>query len=310
MRPMADVRRVVVLGATGFIGRSVVSRLQRDRRLNEVLRLGRSELDLLDAGAAERLAKILDPTTALVDVSGVQKWRGDTLDAFHANIEMALCVARAVRDARPGVVVWASSGGVYGESSSNLRQREDAALAPSSWYGLAKQCGEAVLGRVRGDVGGVRLVLLRPSMVYGAGAPESFYSAAVFARQALSGRRISLWGDGRDRRDFVHVDDVAEVVFRSLHEPVEGPLNVGTGVPRSFAEAVDLLASWLGRRLDVEHRDRTRPSVDLCFDVSRLTRALPGFAPRSLETGLAEVLAAMRGATDDERKSQRCAIAP
>src|SRR5690606_16803801 len=102
---------------------------------------------------------------------------------------------------------------------------------------------------------------------------------------------ITLFGDGSARRDFIHVDDVADVVHRlgSLPDRVR-VRDVASGGAVSLVELIDLLARLVGVEPIIEHvaaRPSDVPAVTL--DVTRLRRALE-FHPRSLDAGISTIL--------------------
>src|SRR5476649_873410 len=108
--------RVVVMGAGGFVGGSIATRLRRNNV--PVLALGRKQLDLLSAGAAERLASMLQPTDAFVAVSALAPCKNS--DMLARNMVMASAIVRALVISPVAHVVNISSDAVYADSTVPL----------------------------------------------------------------------------------------------------------------------------------------------------------------------------------------------
>jgi len=119
-------------------------------------------------------------------------------------------------------------------------------------------------------------VALRPALIYGPGDTSKSYGPAGFAHEET----VTLWGEGDERREFVFVLDVAEIVARLVTSNYTGPLNVVTGKARTFREA----AAIAGAKITT--KPRSKPKVDHGFDNRRLTGLFPDFRFRSLEEGM------------------------
>src|SRR5205814_4943806 len=109
---------------------------------------------------------------------------------------------------------------------------EASPTAPTSLHGVMHLARELMF---RAEVK-APLANLRPTLIYGAADPHNGYGPNRFRRLAADGRDIVLFGAGEERRDHVHVDDVAELVVRVLQHRSFGALNIVTGEVHSFME--------------------------------------------------------------------------
>jgi nucleoside-diphosphate-sugar epimerase len=139
-------------------------------------------------------------------------------------------------------------------------------------------------------------------MVYGAGDSHTSYGPTRFRRSAAEHGVITLFGEGEECRDFVHVDDVARLVRRILLHESRGVLNLATGVSTSYARLADLVAAQFGSPIRIERVPRQVPVTHRAFDVAACRAAFPDFVFTSLEDGLVR---AHRGAMDDPRGAER-----
>ncbi|MGQ0677500.1 MAG: NAD-dependent epimerase/dehydratase family protein [Rhodospirillales bacterium] len=273
--------RVVVLGASGFIGGAIVRRLQKEN--TPLLALGRKEVDLTSAAAAASLAGMLQPEDAFVVASAKAPCKNAAM--MVDNIRMTAAVCDALSRQNVAHVVYISSDAVYADGPVPLT--ESSPTAPTSLHGAMHLARELMLTSVLGDT---PFAILRPTLVYGAGDPHNGYGPNRFRRLANKGEPIILFGLGEERRDHVHVDDVAELTRLVLHHRSAGVLNIATGEVMSFRDIAEYAAKLSGRTVTIGASPRVgamphngyRP-----FDARATRAAFPGFRYAPLTLGLA-----------------------
>ena len=153
-------------------------------------------------------------------------------------------------------VVWASSGGVLYGDAERIPTAEGAAKRPVSPYGVSKLAGEHIL-RVMGALRGFEVAALRYANVYGPRQDPHGEAGvcAIFGGRLLRGERLTVFGTGRQTRDYVFVGDVARANLRALTVPLPAPagdpdamaFNIGTGIETSVLELAELLGAAAGR---------------------------------------------------------------
>jgi len=188
---------------------------------------------------------------------------------------------------------------------------EDKTPSLRSVYALNKYVQER-MSLLIGEAYGIPTIALRLFNVYGTRqALSNPYTGvlAIFAARLLNGNRPRVFEDGAQRRDFVHVSDVARAVRLALEAPseVSGVFNIGSGESRTIRDVARQLAATMGRReLAPEITGRYRTGdVRHCFaDISRAREQL-GFAPRvAFEEGLEELVDWLADATAIDRVDQ------
>jgi UDP-glucose 4-epimerase len=306
-----DVKnRVLVTGGAGFIGSHLCDALLREgwsvHVLDDLSTGRRAHLasactlhvgSILDEGA---LARALDGVEVVCHLAARVTIRG-SVDGFcddaMVNHVGTLRVLGAA--ARAGVrrVVMASSMAVYAEGpAAGGRVHEAHATEPRSPYGVSKLAAERTAFMVAPRLG-VEAVVLRYFNTFGTRQAESPYVGVItrFAAQMRRGESITLYGDGEQVRDFVHVSDVVEATRLALTVPAAAgrAFNVGTGV----GTTVNAVAAMLRTRLGIVHdgwchHAPARPE-ELLRSVADITEAqrVLGYAPRTeLASRLDEVL--------------------
>lgn len=281
-------KRVVVIGAAGFVGGAVASRLMRDNI--PVLALGRKEVDLQDPNAAARLASLIKPDDVVVAVSARAPVKNPGM--LVENMAMAAAMVQALTDISPAQVVNVSSDAIYGDSPDPIT--EDFNGAPGSLHGVMHLARELMFSTANLP----RFVTVRPTLIYGPGDPHNGYGPNRFRRLAAKGETISLFGEGEELRDHVYIDDVAEIVARIIYLGSTGSLNIATGDVHSFREIAEQVVRLSGRNVLIQGTQRTGPMPHngyRAFDISACRTAFPDFTYTPLIRGLEIAQREMKG---------------
>ncbi len=299
---MSSRQRFVVTGGAGFIGHHTVAALLAEGADVLVVDDLRHACPAGAPGAAEVVAAdIAAPETAqaiarfrpaavlhLAAQAGVNRSRRDPAGDALVNVVGTVALVKAALDAGVERFVMASTGGaIYGQAT-RLPTPETARAQPRSPYGAAKLACEGYLGMF-GRSHGLRPLALRYGNVYGPlqdGTGEAGV-VAITCTRLLDGLAPVIRGDGRQTRDFVYVEDVAEANLRGLHSRRTGVLNVGSGAGTAVAKVIGELIRVSGRRVEAETEPLPAGEVrDSALDVRRAGRLL-GWAPRTdLRSGL------------------------
>lgn len=210
------------------------------------------------------------------------------------NVGGTVALIQAVRDAGVRRLVLASSGTVYGEQTEQPI-REEMTPNPGSPYAVSKLAAEHYVNTI-GALWGIETVILRIFNAYGPGQLAKVSHPPVvpaIVRQALGGGSIVVHGDGRQKRDFVFVDDVvAALMSASTASNVNRlTINVGSGVPSSINEIVATVSRVLHKELTPLHVTAESGGVStMQADLARAKERL-GYVPRvTLEEGLRKVV--------------------
>jgi UDP-glucose 4-epimerase len=303
-------RRVLVTGGAGFIGIHTVRGLAAEGL--EVLVIddlrhacgepvpsgvGVETLDIA-SGAATVVVGRFRPEAVLhlAAQGGVSRSVRDPAGDAMVNVVGTVAMLRASVEAGCPRFIFASSGGAIYGRASRIPTPERAAPAPLSPYGAAKLAAEGYLGMFERTFG-LSALALRYANVYGPfqdGSGEAGV-VAITCERLLSGRPPEIRGDGRQTRDFVFVEDVADANLRALLADATGAINIGTGISSSVRTVVDELielASYQGTSSVVD--GRPGEVRDTALDITRAAKRLGWGAHTSLRDGLSQTFESFR----------------
>ncbi len=280
--------RVLVTGATGFIGRRAVAALEAAG--HDVHAVARPAVDLLAPGAAEALVSEAEATDLLHLAWYAEPgafWRSPENVRW---VEASLALLRAFADAggRRATLVGtcAEYDWAHGFCSEGVTP-----LAPATLYGRSKHGLHTVASGLAAERG-LSLAWARVFFLYGPGEHPARLVATLVSR-LLRGEPAEI-SEGTQLRDFLHVDDVAGALVAIAGSGVEGAVNVGSGVPVAVRDLAATVGELTGRADLIRYGAVPTAPGDpplIVADTRRLAGEA-GFTPRfGLRDGLEDTIA-------------------
>lgn len=211
------------------------------------------------------------------------------------NVGGTVALLTAIRDAGVRRVILASSGAAYGEQAVQPVP-ETAAMRPSSPYAVSKLAAEYYLQAI-GALWNIETVILRIFNAYGPGQALPPSHAPViprFLKQAVSGGSLVIFGNGKQSRDFVYIEDVVRALVRAAtaRQVNRAIVNIGSGVEVTVNQLVDEIEALLQVPVHRLYNEEEAPGVSrLVADISLAAKLLEWTPQVSLREGLARMLA-------------------
>jgi UDP-glucose 4-epimerase len=307
--------RALVTGGAGFIGSNlvdalldqgaqvdVVDNLSTGRRSNlEAGALDRGarlhEVDITDAAALSRVVAEAAPEVIFHLAAQIDVRKSIEDPAFDATVNVAgtINVLEAARAAGVARVVNTSTGGaIYGDAD-RIPSPEDVEPLPMAAYGQSKYCAERYLGWDR-RLYGASNVTLRLGNVYGPRQDPKGEAGviAIFCGELREGGRPTIYGDGRQTRDYVYVGDVVKAQLAAGRSEAVGEINIGTGQETTVLDIVEVMRELepdAAATFEPEFAEARLGEIERsCLDVSRAREELGWTAETSLRDGMRATL--------------------
>ena len=231
---ICGMANILVTGGAGFIGSHLVSRLVKDGYevtvMDTLLRGNKLDKDIFrniqfleedvrNQDAVFSAAKNCDAIFHLAAVLGVDIVADNPVETMEVETIGTRNIAKAALRHDIPKILYASTSGIYGHSAMEQAVVEEVMVDPRTSYAMAKRYNEIYLAALNEEKG-INTISLRFFNVYG---PKQDNRMVIprFIEQAKEGRPITVFGDGKQTRDFTFIDDTIESVIR-LYDKVEG----------------------------------------------------------------------------------------
>lgn len=294
--------KILVTGGAGFIGSHIVDRLidggedvvvidnlhnENKKNLNKKAKFYKSDIcskDLEDIFKEEKIEKVIHQAA---QVSVVTSLKNPKFDA-EVNVLGSINLLECCRKFNVGKIVYASSGGaIYGEPKY-LPLDEKHPITPISHYGVSKYVVEIYLNLYRG-LYGLKYTSLRYANVYG--PRQDPYGEggviAIFSNKLLRNEEPTIFGDGKQTRDFVYVEDVADANLLALEGGDNEAFNIGTGKETSVNEIFESLKEITRGDIDPIYEEERKGEIKQSYVTYSKAKEELNWEPKiSLEEGL------------------------
>lgn len=279
--------RILVTGSTGMVGSAVVRALAL-RGFDNILAPSRQQLDLRDKSEVNEYFCQHRPEYVFMiaaKVGGIAANMADAVGFFSENVQIQLNLFEACSEHKTQKNLFLGSSCIYPRDCQQPMKEEYLLTGPleptNEGYALAKIIG-LKLARYYYHQHGILTVCPMPCNIYGTNdhfeLDRSHVLSALVRRFVIAQEQqqphVTLWGTGTARREFIHVDDVAEaLIFLMENENSPDIMNVGTGTDISIRELAELVAREIGYSGKIGW-DTSKPDgmPRKCLDVSRFSR--------------------------------------
>ena len=276
---------ILVAGATGLAGSAIVRELTRIGR--PVVGISSKDVDLLDRTATFNYLDKLKPNAvinAAAKVGGISANNTYPVEFLSENIRIQTNLIDAAHSTNVEKFVFLASSCVYPKNCPQPIKEEyvltGALESTNSAYAIAKLAGIELIKAYRKEFGH-KWITVMPTNLYGPNDNFDLESSHVFPaliRKFIEAKKsnantVNLWGTGKPRREFLHVDDLAKAIIVCLDNyDADQQINIGTGIDLTVAELAEKIAKNTGFagsiNWDVDREDGTPQKV---LDIQKIT---------------------------------------
>lgn len=290
---------ILVTGGAGFIGSHIAEELEDAVVLDDMSTANRHSRGFVEESGPrlvkgsvtdlKLLKELLEGVETVYHqaaIPSVPRSVKDPLTTNRVNVGGTLTLLKACADSGVKSIVYASSSSVYGDTPT-LPKAETMKPDPKSPYAVSKLAGEHYM-RVFSELHGLNAASLRYFNVYGPRQdPHSQYAAVVpkFVTAALSGKPLTVYGDGSQTRDFTFVKDVVAANRKAAGRT--GVYNIAGGRQITIQELAEKILELTGSESEIRHLPEREGDIKHSLaDVSKAGKELGWKPETSLEEGL------------------------
>ncbi len=301
-------QRVWVSGHRGMVGSALLRRLATEP-VADVLTAGRDQLDLTDQAAVNQWVSDAKPDVAIIaaaKVGGIVANDSAPADFLYENLMIASHSIHAAYQAGVKKLLFLGSSCIYPKHAEQPIREDSLLTGPleptNQWYAIAKIAGVKLCQAYRAQHD-CDFISAMPTNLYGPGDNYDLQTSHVIPaliRKAEAARlagdeSMEIWGTGSARREFMHVDDLADAaIFVLKHYSDADPINIGAGDDVTILELTQAVMDAVGFRGEITH-DRTKPdgTPRKLMDGSKLSK-MGWAASIPLNVGLARTVETFR----------------
>lgn len=279
------MKTVAVTGSSGFVGKHLINLLKENGF--QIIELDiQKGFDLTDWNQCKNIDNV-DVIVHLAARSFVPDSFVNPRDFYTLNIQTTINALEIARLNKAKFIYFSSY--LYGEPEY-LPIDENHTLKPHNPYAQSKLIGEEICAGYHRDFG-LPISIFRPFNIYGVGQNPSFLLPSI-VNQLKSGKVVLK--DPRPKRDFIHVQDVANAVMAAIHNNNNGlnTFNIGSGKSHSVSEIVSLLTTLIEIPVEVNYTNEYRQGevLDTVADISKIASILNWKPSVNIENGLKSLI--------------------
>jgi nucleoside-diphosphate-sugar epimerase len=284
--------KILITGASGFIGTHLVKRLQGR---HEIILLSRRQPDVLPENGVEWLEGDLcepldfsnlpgqvDLVIHLAQSRFYRQFPDKAEDIFDVNIQGTFRLLEYARRAKAESFIFASTGGVYGYGPKKFLETDP--VNPGNFYGISKLAGEFLLRTYEPFF---RTVIFRFFFVFGPGEKKMLIPGLL--KKVKTGETLTIKGDSGLRVNPIYVGDAIGAFDAALHPSVSGIFNVAGDEVVTIRDLIGLVEEVVGKKASIK-RIKDHETGDLVGDNTRMKKLLNVFPEIPLREGLRKMV--------------------
>ena len=268
--------KVAVTGADGFLGRYVVKRLKKERNITFFL-LDKSKHNLFRTNS---LKQLLNNKDVIIHLAAVNRDN-------NSNLIKVNCLG--ILGLLEGICKYSPNAKLIFSSSFQVYEKE-------SMYGLSKKFAEELI-EYYSKKNNIKSIILRIANIYGSGG-KPFYNSAIatFVYQIKTGKPLIINGDGKQKRDYIHVTDVVDAIMKCiLYVPETNITNIDicSGTLTSINDLIETLKRKSSRHVMITHNHSLHEAegdIEKKFSIRKALRLLSWKPTVSLAAGLTSMI--------------------
>ena len=295
MRILIKNKKILITGIYGFLGRHLAQKLQSENEIiginqpnqNKFFQLPNLNIiegDISDVKTLENITTDVDLIFHFGSPTSIVLFKKDPIKYYENTINGMNNILQFAKNNSVKKLIYPSSGSVY---SQNPRPHQESIIPkPSNQYGAAKVECESLAKKYTDDVNSVGL---RIFAVSGPGEEKKLNLSSVinlFLNDLAQKNNPVIFGDGKQTRDFIYVDDAINGIINSSESSYRGIINIGSGISTSFNQIIEKIKTQTGKELNPKYVKKELSYVENLQADTKLMNSILKINPISIDSGI------------------------
>ena len=295
MRILIKNKKILITGIYGFLGTHLAERLQFD---NEIIGINQSnqnknfelpdikiiEGDISNKNTLESINTDIDLIFHFGSPTSVVLFKEDPIKYFDNTINGMKNILEFAKINSIKKLIYPSSGSVYANNSPP--HDENVIPKPSNKYGIAKVECENLSKKYVDEVNSIGL---RIFAAYGPGEEKKQNLSSVinlFLNDVLKNNVPVIFGDGKQTRDFIYIEDVVTGILNSAELSQQGIINIGSGISTSFNQIIEKISVQTGKEINPQYVKKELSYIDNLQADTKLMKSILKINPTPIDYGI------------------------
>jgi UDP-glucose 4-epimerase len=279
----------LVIGNSGFVGRHLESFLKKKYNKNNVFGFATNYLNLTKQKEYKKINKFIKKNTIIYFLAFNKVQKNATLNDYEINHKIITNFLNFIKNKNFKKFLFFSTQSIYGEDTDNKNINEKTIPDPTSYYGIAKYNSERLVRKIFTEVK-IPFLIIRTPRIYGQGDSPLNYGPSMFADKFKKKKAIVLWGDGSEKRNYLFIDDVINIINLLILKNYNGDINICSNSNYSFKYLIQKLNFVTKNKIKIIIKKRSRKKVDQIMNNNFLKKIIGNYKFISINQGLKKIL--------------------
>jgi len=282
-------KNFIIFGNTGFVGKNLEKYIKLKYKNNFIYGFGSKKIDLTKRKDAIKLRRHINSNSIIFFLSFNKNQANSSILDFEKNYMMIKNFFELVKTKKPKKIIFFSTQSIYGEDTHNTNTTERTTPDPSSYYGIAKYTAERLLLKIANEKK-LPLIIVRTPRIYGPGDTPKNYGPTKFIYHFVKNIPLTMWGDGMEKRDYIHISDVVKILDKLIKISFTGEINICSGKSYSFKKLIQIIQKLMKKTIVIKRKKRNRLKVDQIMKNNFLIKIIGNYRFININQGINEMI--------------------
>ena len=216
---------------------------------------------------------------------GIKKQLGDNYNNYIINMKIFMNFLKLIENKKKLTIIFFSSLEVFSNSNPKKTINENTPYNTLTYYGLSKIQNEIILKKFCNEKN-FKCIILRPPLVYGINDKTKGYGPTDFFFKSKSNKFIEIWGNGKELREFIYIDDIPIIILKLLKIKISLEINIISSKSYNYNNIVNCLETITQKKIMYKRKKRTGAITNHKYSNEYLVKNIGKFKFTKLIDGL------------------------